>query len=64
MNNRFVGPMPMFFPMILLFMTNDTKDRDIGKQWLPLERKRLITRELKLKFVRVIIVKELKCVLL
>lgn len=35
LENRLIEPMPMFFPVILLFMTNDTKGRDIGKQWLP-----------------------------
>lgn len=27
--------MPMFYPMILPLMMNDTKDSDKGKLWLP-----------------------------
>lgn len=54
---------PVFLPMSLSFMTNDTKVRDKGKQRLPLEGKRSITGVLKPKFVRVIIVKELFIIL-
>lgn len=35
MNNRLIGPMPAFCPMIFLLMTNDTTYRGKEKQWPP-----------------------------
>ena len=32
-NNRLLGPMFVFYPIILLLMTSDTKDRNEEKQW-------------------------------
>lgn len=33
LNSRFIGPLPAFYTMVFLLMTNDTKDRDRWKQW-------------------------------
>lgn len=33
LNHRPRGPTPVFYPMVFFLMTNDTKDRDKGKQW-------------------------------
>lgn len=37
-NNRVIGCMPAFYPVILPLMTSDTKDRDKRILWLPFER--------------------------
>ena len=36
-NSRLIGPMSVFFSTVILFMTNDTKDKDKEKLWPSLD---------------------------
>lgn len=58
-NNRLIGHIPMFCPMILLIRTDNTKTETKGKQGLSPREKGSITKVCKPKMTRVIVPKVL-----